>query len=207
MVKYVIPGAVGSSEHNSTLGTRERNAYGRPRTIVYASVPGAVDHDQGELKQLLARSTRQIEAPTIASSDAQVVHWLCRAICAGQGEGYLVTARQERAQLRLNPDPNLVAAERFMGGYEGSINEVALGFQFVGKQWRETWLAEKVRQAAPTSAWNSMLFVMFFGKNGSPASSVSFTTRWGLSGIGHRYMKIKPGSEQSPFQCNCMGGQ
>ena len=207
MVQYVIPGAAGSAEHNASLGSRERNAYARPHAVVHASAPGALGHDQCELKRLLLRSGRQIETPTMALSDAQVVHWLCRAMCAGKGEGYLMTARQERAQLRLNPDPNLVAAERFMGGYEGTINEVALGFQFVGKHWRETWLAEKVRQAVPASAWNNMLFTMFFGKNGSPASSVSFTTRWGLSGIGHRYMKIKPGSEQSPFQCNCLDVQ
>jgi hypothetical protein len=207
MVKYVIPGAAGSAEHNATLGGRERSAYGRPRVVVHADAPGAVDHDQGELKRLLARSVRTSEAPVIAPSDAQVMRWLCKAICAGQGESYLMTARQERALARSDPDPNLVAAERFMGGYEGTINEVALGFQFVGKHWRETWLAEKVRQVAPGSAWDSMLFAMFFGKNGSPASSASFTTRWGLSGIGHRYMKIKPGSEQSPFQCNCVGGR
>jgi hypothetical protein len=203
MVKYVIPGAAGSSEHNATLGSRERGAYGRPRVVVHADQPGSVDHDQGELKRLMARSARTTEAPLIAPSDAQVIHWLCQAICAGQGESYLMTARQERALLRLNPDPNLVAAERFMGGYEGTINEVALGFQFVGKHWRETWLAKKVGQVAPASAWNSMLFTMFFGKNGSPASSATFTTRWGLSGIGHRYMKIKPGSEESPFKCVC----
>lgn len=203
MVKYVIPGAAGSAEHNATLGGRERGAYGRPRVVVHADAPGAVDHDQGEIKRLMARSARTNSPPLIALSDTQVVHWLCKAVCSGQGESYLIEERQRQAKVRSNPDPNLVAAERFMGGYEGHFNEVDLGLQFVGKHWRETWLAEKVRQSAPVSAWNSMLFVMFFGRNGSPATSVSFTTRWGLSGIGHRYMKIKPGSEESPFQCVC----
>jgi hypothetical protein len=205
MVKYVIPGAAGSAEHNATLGNRERVAYGRPRVVIHGEAPGPANDDQHELRRMLARSDWANEAPTIAPSDAKVILWLCKAICAGQGESYLMAARQERSLTRSNPDPNLVAAERFMGGYEGSINEVALGFQMVGKHWRETWLAEKVRQTAPASAWDSAMFAMFFGRNGSPASSASFTTRWGLSGIGHRYMEIKPGSEQSPFQCNCQG--
>lgn len=207
MVKYVIPGAAGSAEHNATLGPRERKAYGSLRAVVYSDTPGAIDYDQGELKRMLARSARTSAPPLIAPSDLGVVRWLCKAICAGQGESYLFDTRKLQEKMRAVPDTNLVAAERFMAGYEGTINEVALGFQFVGKHWRETWLAEKVRKEAPKSAWDSMLFAMFFGKNGSPASTASFTTRWGLSGIGHRYMKIKPGSEQSPFQCDCVDGR
>lgn len=207
MVKYLIPGAAGTSEHNDTFTGRERQAYSRSHVVIRADAPGVTDDDdRAEIKRLMARSASEGAAQTIGPSDAKVVQWLCKAICSGQGESYLMAARQERAVTRSNPDPNLVAAERFMGGYEGSINEVALGFQFVGKQWRETWLAGKVREMAPASAWNSMLFAMFFGKNGSPASSASFTTRWGLSGIGHRYMKIKPGSNESPFNCDCQEG-
>ena len=210
MVKYVIPGATGTSEHNDTFGGRERQAYSRSRVVIRAEAPGVTDDDdRGELKRLMARCAREGAAQTIAPSDAQVVQWLCKAVFSGKGVDYLRDARKERSRTRSNPNPNMVAAEHFMDGYEhtGIIPyEVLLGPWLVGKPWRETWLAERVRAAFPAAVWNNTLFLMFFGENGSPASSVNFTVRWGLSGIGHRYMKIKPGSDESPIHCDCQKG-
>jgi hypothetical protein len=70
MVKYVIPGAAGSAEHNATLGSRERSAYGRPRVVVSAQAPvafGTLGDSSNEVQRLKSR----FPAPASTAADTQ----------------------------------------------------------------------------------------------------------------------------------------
>lgn len=135
-------------------------------------------------------------------SDAAVTHWIALAMGPSRGESYLMARRIAWAKHSAAPNINLVAAERFMGGYEGTLNETSLGMQFLGKHFRESGFAKSVRENVPAGAWSNTHFVMLFGKNGTPAQTADFSTRWALSGIGHRYMRIKPGAGLSPLRFN-----
>ena len=95
MVKYLIPGAAGTSEHNDTFTGRERQAYSRSRVVIRAEAPAVTDDDdREEIKRLTAHSVSEGAAQSTAPSDSKVVHWLCRLVCSGQGESYLMAARR-----------------------------------------------------------------------------------------------------------------
>jgi hypothetical protein len=73
MVKYVIPGAAGSAEHNATLGERERNAYGRPRVVIHAERPVAFGEKTGDRNRAGPRQTNKSMPYDEKSSSVAVV--------------------------------------------------------------------------------------------------------------------------------------
>jgi hypothetical protein len=93
--------------------------------------------------------------------------WLCRAVTAEQmgilpAYTYLNAARNIMG-LDKN-DSNLVAAERYMEGYEGNYNKTMILGQDVLKRIRES---------------------SGVGGNGSPVSDSEFVTTWGVMGVDH----------------------
>jgi hypothetical protein len=144
--------------------------------------------------------------PAILPNNHEVEKWICKSICSkdgNAGEAYLMLQRIERAKTNDVVDINMAAAERFMGCYEGTLTEEALMLQYGGKKWRETGLVKFVRDKAPATAFNGGLISMFFGRNGSSAEHVGFTTKWGLMGLDRRKYGVKPGAAPSSIICDC----
>ena len=187
----IAPGPMGVRDHDfRPLETS---------TALEATTAKAAPAQPSDIESSHPTALPAIETMT-RPSDAAVTHWIALAMGTSRGESYLMARRIAWAKHSAAPNINLVAAERFMGGYEGTLNEASLGMQFLGKHFRESSLAKSVRENAPPGAWSNGHFVMLFGKNGTPAHTVDFSTRWALSGIGHRYMKIKPGAGLSPLR-------
>jgi hypothetical protein len=189
----------GVAPSPSSVRNRDSDTFSSHASWIQAMNKSAPAHIDTDVEQ----NSKQIDPieNIVRPSDAAVAHWIGLALGPGKGESFLMTRRLEWSKSNPIPNINLVAAERFMGGYEGLFNEASLGLQYFGKHFRDSALASAVRERAPQSAWSNQHFVMLFGRNGSPANTVDFTTRWALSGIGHRYMNIKPGSGLSPVKC------
>jgi RHS repeat-associated protein len=121
----------------------------------------------------------------IGTSNGQACSWLSRA----QGSGsdpyqYLFDARNIDGLDRH--DPNLVAAERYMGGYSGEFSDTLILGQHFLKQAR-----------ALPGATNIL------GRNGSPASSSAFVAKWGMLGNLHR----QQGAGLEGSRCGCKQGR
>jgi hypothetical protein len=88
---------------------------------------------------------------------------------------------------------NLTAAERFYFAYEGEFDAVGLAVQAAGKAWREDDMIVLLRKLTPEEMFALDGVKMLLGRNGTPASSVPFTTRWALRGLWCRHQGWKPG--------------
>ena len=127
---------------------------------------------------------------------------ICNAIQSNEGyESTFMKLREHMDKLGYNPDPNVVAAERFFKGLEENPEAwvISLGFQYVGKNFRESALADILRYHL--NKYDGMLL----GKNGTPANTAGFTTKWGYIGAWHNRFNIKVGSTLSPISCENVG--
>jgi RHS repeat-associated protein len=117
----------------------------------------------------------------IGTSDGETCAWLSRAQASGQDPyDYLFAARNTYGLDRH--DPNLVAAERYMGGYTGEFSDTLILGQHLLKQARTLPGATSI-----------------LGRNGSPASISAFVAKWGMMGNFHR----QQGSGVGGSACGC----
>lgn len=117
----------------------------------------------------------------IGTSDGETCAWLSRARASGQDPyNYLFDARNLYELDRH--DPNLVAAERYMGGYTGEFSDTLILGQHLLKQARTLPGATSI-----------------LGRNGSPASTSAFVAKWGMMGNFHRQQGLGVGGSA----CGC----
>lgn len=88
---------------------------------------------------------------------------------------------------------NLTAAERFYYSFEGEFDLAGLAMQIAGKVWREDDLAILLRKLTPADMFQFQGVRLLLGRNGTPASTLPFTTRWALRGLWCRHQGWKPG--------------
>ena len=118
----------------------------------------------------------------IPLSDQEVCNWLSRAHASPGKDPYKYLFDVRNIHHLDRHDSNLVAAERYMGGYSGEYSDSLILGQHILKQTREI----------PGASY-------IVGKNGSPASSSSFVTKWGMTGNFHR----ENGSRLGGPNCGC----
>ena len=124
---------------------------------------------------------------TIPLSDENVCNWLMWAYDIEQKVGvpmYASLSSARNIQHLDKYDNNLVAAERYMEGYEGFYNKIELFGQNVLKHIRFTIPKVEIYSS-------SIGPFHIFGKNGSSVESSSFVTKWGYKGVDNGKTKNK----------------
>lgn len=157
MSSLARPAPLGSSEHDASRGLSELHRVHAAQLARPALAQAGLDK-WGNDPSLKA----------IPTSNDEVCSWLLRAQRSGSDPyQYLFEARNVHRLDRH--DFNLVAAERYMGGYTGEFSDTLILGQHILKQ---------IRDVPGMTA--------FLGRNGSPSSSSAFVAKWGMLGNLHR---------------------